>query len=103
MRLRRDQGRIERAAENSCHEGAVELGGAHVRILAGTACAKAPPGRPKPLCLVRDGSERQRMGDAPVSTEVAGLTIEQAGSKLTKRLSQVLFRVGVLQRAFSSF
>ena len=90
-------------ARNSCHEGAVELGGAHVRILAGTAYATAPPGRPKPLCLVRDGSERQRMGDAPVSTEVAGLTIEQAGSKLTKRLSQVLFRVDVLQRAFSSF
>ena len=52
--------------------------------------------------MVGDSSERQRMGDGSVSTEVAGLTIEQADGKLTKRLRQVLFRVDVLQRAFSS-
>ena len=68
-----------------------------------TVYAKAPPGRPKPLCLVRDGCERERLGDAKVDTEVAGLKIEQAKGKLTKRLSQVLFRVDVLEPAFATF
>ena len=85
-----------------CHEGAVELEGAHVRALSGTAFAKAPPAYPTPLCLVRDGSERHRLGNEAVDTEIAGLKVQRADGKLTKRLSQVLFRVDVLQHAFSS-
>ena len=65
--------------------------------------AKAPPGRQNLLRLVRDACERERFGDAKVDTEVAGLKIEQAKGKLTKRLSQVLFRVDVLEQAFSTY
>ena len=54
-----------------CHEGAVEFEGAHVRALSGTAFAKAPSAYPKPLCLVRNGSERQRLGNEAVDTEIA--------------------------------
>ena len=90
-------------ARANCHEGAVELSGGHVRALTGTVYAKTPPGRPKPLCLVRDGCERERLGDAKVDTEVAGLNIQRAKGKLAKRLSQVLFRVDVLEQAFSSY
>ena len=68
-----------------------------------TVYAKAPPGRPKPLRLVRDACERERFDVAKVDTEVAGLKIEQAKGKLTKRLSQVLFRVDVLEQAFSTY
>ena len=48
------------------------------------------------------GSERQRLGNEAVDTEIAVLKIQRADGKLTKRLSQVLFRVDVLQHAFSS-
>ena len=85
-----------------CHEGGVEFEGAHVRASSGTAFAKAPSAYPKPLCLVRNGSERQRLGNEAVDTEIAVLKIQRADGKLTKRLSQVLFRVDVLQHAFSS-
>ena len=44
------------------------------------------------------GSERLRLGNEAVDTEIAVLKIQRADGKLTKRLSQVLFRVGVLQR-----
>jgi len=92
-----------RQARANCHEGAVELSGGHVRALTGTAYAKTPPGRPKPLCLVRNGCERERLGDEKVDTEVTGLQIQRAKGKLVKRLSQVLFRVDVLEQAFSSY
>ena len=49
-----------------------------------------------------DGSERQRLGNEAVDTEIAGLKVQRADGTLTKRLSQVLFRVDVLQHAFSS-
>ena len=81
----------------------MELSGGHVRALTGTAYAKAPPGRPKPLCLVRNGCERERLGDEKCDTEVEGLQIQRAKGKLVKRLSQVLFRVDVLEQAFSSY
>ena len=81
----------------------MELSGGHVRALTGTAYAKAPPGRPKPLCSVRDGRGRERLSGAKIDTEVAGLKIERAKGKLTKRLSQVLFRVDVLEQAFSTY
>ena len=91
-------------AQNHCRQGAVELSGAHVRALSGTAYAKKPPSQPKPLCLVPGGLERQRLGNGPVETEIAGLKIQlaQTGRK-RKRLSQVLFRVDVLASKFSTF
>ena len=90
------------AIEN-CHTEAIELKGAHVRALSGTAYAKVPPSRPKPLCLVRSGSERERMGDEPVNTEVKGPTIARATGGLSKRLSQVLFPVHTLEKPFAAF
>ena len=82
----------------------MELSGAHVRALSGTAYAKKPPSQPKPLCLVSGGLERQRLGNGPVQTEIEGLKIQlaQTGRK-RKRLSQVLFRVDVLSSKFSAF
>ena len=90
-------------AKANCSEQAVELAGGHVRALAGTAYARAAPGQPKPLCLVRGGAERARLGEGPVNTEIQGLTLERASGGLSKRLSQVLFRVDALEQAFSSF
>ena len=91
-------------ARTRCHDGAVELSGAHVRALTGTVYAKAPPARPKPLCLVRGGRERDRLGEGSVGTEIAGLTIERAQGALSKRCSQILLRVDTsLEEAFSKF
>jgi hypothetical protein len=39
--------------------------------------AKAPPARTKPLCMVRGGEERDRLGAGSVDAEIAGLTIER--------------------------
>jgi hypothetical protein len=82
-------------------DGAVELYGAHVRALADTAYAVRPPAKPKPLCVMPSGQERQKLGAEPVCTEVTGLKVARAEGSLTKRLSQVLFPVEVLQEAFS--
>jgi hypothetical protein len=85
-------------ARCQCCEGAMELLGGHVRALAGTAHAKALPARPKPLCLVADGSERVRMSDGPVETQIPGLEVRKVvDGALSKRLSQVLLRVDALQ------
>ena len=69
----------------------------------GKLCIRAAPGQPKPLCLVRGGAERARLGEGPVNTEIQGLTLERASGGLSKRLSHVLFRVDALEQAFSSF
>ena len=90
-------------AKTQCSDRAVELTGGHVRVLAGTAYAKAPPAHPKPFCLVRGGAERERLGEGRVNTEIQGVSLERASGGLSKRLSQVLFRVDALEEAFSSF
>jgi hypothetical protein len=91
------------AAKKHCADGAIELEGGHVRALAGSAYAKAPPARPKPLCCVSGGGERTRMGDDPVETEVSGLILQRVqDGRLTRRLSQVLFPVDALGDVFPS-
>jgi hypothetical protein len=88
------------AARAQCADGAMELIGGHVRALVGTAYARAPPRRPKPLCRV-GGEDRARMGDEPVATEVAGCQVQRVKhGRLTRRLSQVLFRVDALKQVF---
>ena len=89
-------------AREQCAEGAIELVGAHVRALGGTAYAKALAAHPKTRCWLADGRDRERMVDGPVSTEIAGLKVQRTSGGLSRRLSQVLFPVDALERAFSS-
>ena len=81
---------------------AVELSGGHVRALAGTRYAVAPPAQPKPLCVMRDGTPRERLGTDPAATQVANVQVARAGATLQKRMSQVLFRVSALDEEFSA-
>ena len=79
----------------------MELVGGHTRALAGTAYAKALPARPRPLCLLADGSERERMSGDAVETQIRGVKVRKVADGVwTKRLSQVLFRVDALQESF---
>ena len=88
-------------ARNRCADGAVELSGGHSRVLVTAGFAKAPPGRPKPLCLNDRGEERTRWGERPFETEVQGVTVERVRSgRPSKRNSQVLYAVGALQKVF---
>jgi hypothetical protein len=88
-------------ARNRCAEGAVELSGGHSRVLATAGFAKAPPGRPKPLCLNDQGEERTRWGERPLETEVPGVTVQRVrGGRPSKRNSQVLYPVDALQKVF---
>ena len=69
--------------------------------------AQLTPGRrqgSRSPCALYEAVQRGRgwaMG--PVNTEIQGLTLERASGGLSKRLSQVLFRVDALEQAFSSF
>lgn len=53
----------------------------------------------KPLCVM-DGRPRQRLGEAEVSTEVAGVKIKRAECPITSRLSQVLWLLDDLEVEF---
>ena len=83
-------------------EGVVELDGAHNRSLVGTAYAKMPPSRPKPLCRLANGQARERFIAEPMATEIPRLTVQRVRSRIKKRLSQVLFPVALLEQAFST-
>ena len=88
-------------ARDRCAEGAVELSGGHSRVLVTAGFAKAPPGRPKALCLNDGGAERTRWGEQPLETEVQGVTVQRVrGGRTSKRNSQVLYAVADLQRVF---
>ena len=87
-----------RIAKQYCSENALELQGCHTRALDDFGFTATPPARSKSL-----SGERERLGRTFVDSELQGLRIRRSSDgKLACRLSQVLFRVADLRKAFGN-
>lgn len=85
-------------AKDKCSGLAMELQGGHTRSLDTSGFVALPPVKPKSLT-----ADRERLGSQFVDTALKGIKIRRAvDGEVTCRLSQVLFRVLDLQKAFGS-
>ena len=77
-------------------EYALELDGCHTRAQDASGVAEVPPRQAKSLT-----GDRARLGTQFVDTELPGVRIRRpVNGELTRRLSQVIFRVADLRKAF---
>ena len=86
-----------KAAKAQCSDYALELQGCHTRALDCAGFAALPPAKPKSLT-----GKRTRLGTSFAECELEGVKIRRSDGELKQRLSQVLFRVVDLRRAFGS-
>ena len=87
-----------KVAKTHCSEYALELQGCHTRALDDSGFAAVPPAKPKSLT-----GTRARLSTSFVDTELEGVQVRRSDGELKNRLSQVLFRVVDLRRAFSGW